>query len=267
MPDFIIIGMQRCGTTSLYLNICQHLDVMGMTMNPNVTGNPNSGSEIHYFDYDRNYNRGINWYGRKRIKRGSEYVPIRRDGVMGEKSPTYLHCARAAKRASKLLPNAKLLVMLRNPVDRAYSHYRKACAAGYEALSTFEDALDAEPARLADQSPDGDWENSPQHLFAYVERGKYAQHLRKWFKYYSRDQFLVMQSEWAWKHPRKAARKVWRFLGVDDSAELKRADKRHQQIHYSPMATVTRAWLVEHFRPCNRKLEHLLEREFEGWDR
>src|SRR5947209_1159841 len=138
LPDFLIIGAQKAGTTSLYRYLAAHPDIVASTR-----------KEVHFFDI--NFWRGEWWYRslfplRRRLQRRP---PLRnRPAITGEASPYYLFHPFAPERAAQLLPDAKLIVLLRDPVERAWSHYRHEVANGRETM-TFPDALAAEPARLA----------------------------------------------------------------------------------------------------------------------
>ena len=137
LPDFVILGAQKAGTTSLYAYLCAHPDVRAAAR-----------KEVHYFDL--NYARGATWYrsmfplaaGLARERRGGRRV------LVGEASPYYLFYPLAAERAGAVVPSAQLIVLLRDPVERAWSHYRHEVKAGREPLE-FEAALAAEPTRLA----------------------------------------------------------------------------------------------------------------------
>src|SRR6187200_1451927 len=127
LPDFLVIGAQKAGTTALYAYLRWH---------PGITGP--SWKEVSFFD--RHWWRGEAWY------RGQ--FPLRAGGrLVGEASPSYLFHPLAPERARSLVPDAKLIALVRNPVDRAYSQYQHAVALGREPLS-FEDALAAEDERL-----------------------------------------------------------------------------------------------------------------------
>src|SRR5436189_26280 len=122
LPDFLILGAQKAGTTALYAYLRWH---------PQVTGP--SFKEVSFFD--RHYARGERWY--------RAHLPVRRRAVVGEASPSYLFHPLAPERVARMLPEARLIALLRNPVDRAFSHYQHEVALGREQLS-FEDALAGE---------------------------------------------------------------------------------------------------------------------------
>ena len=117
LPDFIIIGCQRGGTTSLYNYITSHPDV-----------EPASQKELHFFDY--NFDKGLDWY--------KDQFPDNK--ITGETSPYYIIHPHAPRRIAQAKPDVKILILLRNPGDRAYSHYNLEVKIGHEKLS-FEDAI------------------------------------------------------------------------------------------------------------------------------
>jgi hypothetical protein len=255
LPDWVIIGMQRCGTSSLFVFLCRHPMVHGMTVDPKRT-EPNGGDEIHYFDYDKNYARGYSWY----MSHARSY-----DGILGEKSPTYLHCNRAALRMKKIMPDARLLVMLRNPVNRAHSHYWKGRAVGYETLPTFEDALDAEPERLA-ACKSVDFENSARHLHAYVERGQYVDYLARWKACFDKGQITLIQSEMFFQDPLYVLTKVWQSFGLPVPGGLDQPRQKVQAAKYgAPLKDETRERLEAHFAPYNARLREMTGMPLVGW--
>ena len=133
LPNFMIIGFPKCGTTSLYDYLTQH---------PQIT--PPLGKEIDFFD--RLYERGVNWY-RVRFP-GKAYNFFKHTAsnkkiFTGEATPRYVFHPLALQRIKKLIPDSKFIILLRNPIDRAYSHYNMNFQNGYE-YRTFEDAIEHE---------------------------------------------------------------------------------------------------------------------------
>jgi hypothetical protein len=256
LPDFLIIGTQRGGTTSLYKYLVQH---------PNLAHALTK--ELRFFD--RNYDRGLAWY-RSRFPSRRYRDRIRRQRgvelVTGEASPDYMFHPHAPRRVAGALPDVKLIVLLRNPVDRAYSHYWHQVKRGHEPL-TFEQAEEREGERLdgelARVMADGRYDSYELHHHSYLARGRYAEQLERWMERFGRDQLLIERSEDFFDDPALVFKRVLVFLGLPDW-ELDRyeAFNAHSEDAMSP---ATRARLVEFFRPHNRRLEALLGREL-GWD-
>jgi len=131
IPDFLIIGFPKCGTTSLYEYLLQHPDI-----------HPPIGKEIDYFD--RLYSRGRNWYKVRFptvFKKNIFTKVLGRDFLTGEATPRYMIHPHALNRIKKILPKAKFIILLRNPIDRAFSHYNMNFRNGYENLSFEQDIM------------------------------------------------------------------------------------------------------------------------------
>lgn len=248
LPDFLILGAQKAGTTSLH---------GALTAHPKIA--PALVKEIHFLDY--NYARGEAWY--------RAHFPTRLEKwrgefqVTGEGSPYYLFYPHAARRAKQIVPHAKLLVLLRNPVERAYSHYHHQVRLGLEELS-FEDAIEQEAARLVGEfemiRADDEYYSFNYQNFSYLARGMYAAQLELWFKHFPREQFLILSSRDFQEHPAREFERVLDFIGAPrwqpESFPMSLAGK------YEPMDPETRARLVEFFAPHNARLYELLDMDF-----
>lgn len=244
LPDFLVIGAQKAGTTALYAYLRWH---------PAITGP--SWKEVSFFD--RHWWRGEAWY------RGQ--FPLRPGGrLVGEASPSYLFHPLAPERARAVVPDAKLIVLLRDPVDRAYSQYQHEVALGREPLS-FEDALAAEDDRtrgeverlLADPRAFSRawWDHT------YAARGLYAEQLERWLMVFPREQLLVVTTDELGERPGEAYASILAFLGaaphqLDDYPRVFDRD-------YAPMQLHTRAALGARFAEPNRRLEELLDRSLD----
>ena len=244
LPDFLIIGAQKSGTTSLYTYLRRH---------PAITGP--LWKETNFFDV--HYRRGPAWY------RG--HFPLRRRAgtrIVGEASPSYVFHPRAPRRVRDLLPAVRLMVLLRNPVDRALSHYQHEVALGREPLS-FEDALQAEEERMR-----GEWERLEaddgyfSHAWwnhTYLARGRYAEQLERWLAVFPREQLLALVSEELFVDPARAYARVLDFVGAEPH-ELDRYPRMLGR-EYGAMKPETRACLESYYAEPNRRLAELLERE------
>jgi hypothetical protein len=247
LPDFLIIGAQKAGTTALYSYLRRH---------PGITGP--AWKEVSFFD--RHWGRGERWY------RGNFPLPRRASRpLVGEASPSYVFHPAAPARVQALLPRARLVVLLRNPVDRAYSHYQHEVALGREPLS-FEEALAAEDGRtrgeiermLADPRVFS-WE---WWTHTYVARGLYADQLERWLAVFAREQLLVLATDELASRPAETYARVLAFLGAAPHAldDYPRVFDRD----YEPMAPATRRLLEARFTEPNRRLVELLGRD-PGW--
>jgi hypothetical protein len=241
LPDAVILGAQKSGTSSLHYYLTQHPGVIAPLR-----------KEVHYFDL--NYGRGEAWY---RANFGRTGQP----GLNLESSPYYLFHPAVPQRLRALVPDAKLIVLLRDPVRRAYSSYWHERDKGRETLD-FEAAIAAEPGRIDaahTRLADGTLERSHEHQHhSYLARGRYAEQLERWFAHFPREQFLILRFEDLVKNPLDVLNLTLAFLGLPaaGSVELEARNTRR----YPPMANATAAGLRAYFEPANRRLEALLNR-------
>jgi hypothetical protein len=245
LPDFLVLGAQKAGTTALYAYLRWH---------PAITGP--SWKEVSFFD--RHWWRGESWY------RGQ--FPLRSGGrLVGEASPSYLFHPLAPRRAYALVPDARLVAVLRNPVDRAYSHYQHEVALGREQLS-FEAALAAEEERMRGEVArlvaDPRAFSRAWWSHTYVARGLYAEQLERWLAVFPREQLLAIRSEDLGEQPEKIYGEILAFLGAPAYSLLEYP--RVFEREYAPMAAATRVALEETFAEPNKRLEALLGRPL-GW--
>lgn len=247
LPDFLVIGAQKAGTTALYAYLREH---------PSITGP--SWKEVSYFD--RHYARGEAWY------RGNFPNLARARGkLVGEASPSYLFHPLGAERVRALLPEARLVALVRNPVDRALSHHNHEVALGREELS-FEDALEAEEERLRGEEEklisDPGYFSREWWSHAYQARGRYADQLDRWLELFPREQLLIVPSEDLGAEPAQTYARVVEFLGAPP--HRLESFPRVFERQYEPMRPETRERLASEFDEPNRRLYELLGRDL-GW--
>jgi Sulfotransferase domain len=252
LPDFMIIGAKRGGTTSLYNYLLEHPAVLPLLPSrQHIKG-------AHFLD--SNYHRGTRWYRshfptaawRRLRERGG---PV----AVGEASPYYLFHPLAAERAKRLVPDTRLIVLLRDPVERAFSHYKERVRHGAEPL-TFEEALEAEPHRLAGEAErivrePGYCSFAHEH-HSYVAQGRYLEMLPAWLERYGRDRMLIMPSEDFYADPQAAVDRVTAFLGLPP--QPLRSRTRHNYHPAADMRPDTRRRLREQFAEHDRELANLL---------
>ena len=250
LPGFIIVGAQKCGTSSLYRALIQH---------PLVE--PAGTKEVHFFDL--NFGRGLSWY------RSHFPPPSRREGrrtITGESSPYYLFHPHAAARIAQLVPRAKLLVLLRNPVDRAYSHYQHQVRRGRETLS-FEEAIEAEEERLSGELEtmleDELYNSFHYQHFSYLSRGVYVDQLARWSKFFGKDRMLVLKSEDFFDRPQDALKTVQGFLDLPERIP-ESPEPFNTGSYEEVMAPSTRERLEDYFALYNRRLYEYLGANL-GW--
>jgi hypothetical protein len=267
-PAFLIIGAQRAGTTTLYTYLRRHPDVTG----PRYADSAVFWSkELHFFD--ENYWRGPDWYrkffpleSRQRLMRH-----LGRDLVPGEGTPYYMFHPAVPERVAATLPDVRLIALLRNPVERAYSHYQMMARTGREKLS-FEEAIEAEPKRLEgieellmEDRPrygeDGHRRHQHHRHRAYVGRGLYADQLERWLAHVPREQLLVIRSEDFLAKPDETYAQVFDFLQLRPW-QVRDYEARNTA-SYAPIDPDLRARLEARFAEPNARLARLLGREFD----
>lgn len=206
LPTFVIIGAQRSGTTALYSYLTSHPQIVAPIR-----------KEVHYFDL--NYQRGLGWY--------RSFFPLRASlrpdsrgitsvGFTGEASPYYLFHPLVPSRMVRDLSSVRIIVILRHPVERAYSHYRHEVTQGREWCS-FEEAIASEASRCGDDLRLLALGRDPgvaHRRHSYVARGLYAEQLERWFAHFLREQVFVVSSEELRAHPADVYRRTTTFLGL-----------------------------------------------------
>lgn len=250
LPDFVVIGAQKSGTTSLYRYLSLHPRIRSARI-----------KEVDYFDLSHAF--GERWYRAQFPLRAWSHGQL-----TGEASPYYLFHPHAPQRAAQLVPLAKLLVILRNPVDRAYSHYQHVVARGHETLA-FEAALEHEkrvvPLEGRRILEDPLYRSLAHERHSYVARGEYAEQLERWLRWFPREQLHVVVAERMFGQTDEAMAEVFQFLRVP-ALEIKSPEVFKSGRYSDGMGPDTRRLLVEHFRPHNARLQDLLGMRLE-WDR
>lgn len=268
LPDFIIIGAQRGGTTSLYYYLTSYPGIAQALM-----------KEVHFFD--DHFEEGTSWYQAQfptRLQRS--YVERARGQrfLTGESSPYYLFYPPAPKRIKALIPTVKLIVLLRNPVERAYSHHWLATLEGNETLP-FAEAIEREAERTAGEQEkiqcDERYASFAHRHFTYLARGIYVDQLQHWMSFFPREQFLILKSEDFYRDTASAFKRTLDFLDVPTTAIKGRQDfkqyrepnrKGYQNEAKPPkLDAPLRASLIEYFKPHNARLYEFLGQDF-GWD-
>jgi hypothetical protein len=262
LPDFLIIGTQRGGTTSLYNYLIARPGVGAAMV-----------KELHFFD--KKFNKGLLWYRAhfpSSIQKNYYQFTHRQAFVTGEASAYYLFHPHAPERVAKALPHVKLIVMLRNPVDRAYSQYNFEVDLGRETLS-FEDAIDREEERIGKEREkmlqDENYISFDYSRYSYLARGIYVDQLQTWMKLFPKEQFLMLKSEDFYADPVEALEYTSKFLNLPE-LEMYEKKKNYKQHNYNTtpypkMKPDTRKRLAEYFEAHNARLYDLLGVDL-GWN-
>jgi hypothetical protein len=197
LPSFFVVGAQKAGTTSLQKWLAQQPDVCL----PGI-------KETGFFNRDNVYSKGISWY----VKQFPTCGP---DDVMGEINPEYMFCNKAAFRIKEWIRSPKIIFILRNPVHRAYSHYRMTVSRGYEELP-FIDALFSEKARL---SADDDF--GKVH-FSYMARSRYFEQISRFKEVFPDSEMLYIKFDDLISQEKGLAtyERICKFIGIKSSPSL-----------------------------------------------
>jgi len=255
LPDFVIISVERGGTTSLYRYLTAHPCV-----------DPAFRKDVHYFDL--NFTQGLSWYRAHfptRWRAAWVFSRRRQRLLTGEASPYYLYHPHVPDRICQTLPEVRLIALLRNPVERAYSHYQLNRRQGKEPLS-FDEAIESEEERLRGEYQrlvrDATYYSDNHYKFGYLTRGVYVDPLTRWRERFPAERLLVLRSEDLYRDPRETLFQVNRFLGLPEWEPGH--FKPYNQKPYSEIDPKTRQKLLDYFEPHNRRLYQYLGRDF-GW--
>ena len=250
LPDFVIIGAHKCGTTSLYHLLTGHPDV-----------EPAAAKELQFFD--NHFGKGIEWY--RRCFPRTEREDGRRV-LTGEATPYYLFHPRVPERMAGVIPHTRLISLLRDPVDRAYSNYHHHRRIGGESR-TFEEAVEAETTRLLDGenvTPEhGDGTGVDGKRTNYLAKGIYVDQLLRWSEFFDDGQMLVLKSEDFFERPENTLGQALDFLDLPDWRP-QTWENRKKGDYEQGMNPATRRTLDEFFEPHNRRLYDYLGVDF-GW--
>lgn len=258
-PTFLVIGVKRGGTTSIASYLAAHPSVLP----------PRSGKGTHYFDV--NHERGARWF-RAQLPTSFAAARVRRStgqAITGETSPYYVFHPHALDRIARELPDARLILLVRDPVLRAWSQHRHETSLGYETLPALDAfAREAERTRteLARMVAEPGYESFAVRHHAYLARGHYAEQVAAVWERFEREQVLVLQSERLFDDPQATMAAVWRHLGLPEHAA-----ERYPVLKPSPrdlaMPDDVRSFLVDHYDEPNRALFELLGTRFDWTSR
>ena len=270
LPDFLVVGGMKAGTTTLKHYLRQHPSIFMYH------------TEIHFFEKDDVYSEGLDWYT-------GHFAEAPADSVVGEKTPGYGYSRDAMRRIAQDVPGVKIVWIFRNPVDRAYSNYWHAVNSGEERAG-FEEAVHREL----------DTQSQPWEL-RYCMRSRYVEHVRTYLELFRHEDMCVLYLEELNADPESELGRLYDFLGVERQLppdmepkhrtripksigvqrflrrvvrrvigrrayrKIKRLNQR--ALHgYPDLDPELRARLVEYFRPYNEELFELVGRRARGWD-
>lgn len=236
----LIIGAMRSGTSSLFTSL------------RNCSGiAPSQTKELHIFDTPNSFSTTL--------EQRTRYAGMfEGSGVRVEASPSYLFLSVVPERVKAAIPHSRFIVLLRNPIDRAFSHYSFTVRRNQELLS-FEAALAAEPARISG-------EQQALLNYSYLTRGIYSEQLKRWFCHFSQDRFFIVKSEDYFLNPKHTGTKCLSFVLRRDSETFTFVNPvtfPHTVPSYGQVTDKLRQKLQAYFQPHNERLYNLLGRDFE----
>ena len=259
-PYFIIIGVGRAGTTALYSYLIQHPSI-----HPALADDEKLASDIHFFEYMES--DSISWY--------KSHFPIllpklnsqKHHKITGEFTSTYFYHPDVPERIYQLVPKVKLIVILRNPIDKIYSTYYQQFRYG-EVSTSFEETIDAELRRIEILEGNPDLRSQHPGFSNFVSQnilrhGIYADYFINWFELFNKKQILILNADDLKKDTENTLQQVFEFLGVENHTieNLSHISARK----YPKLSDITRKKLIEFYKPHNERLNKLLQRNFE-WD-
>lgn len=253
LPDFIILGAQKAGTSTLTGLLKQHPSIFSPFL-----------KEIHYFDGGMNPDQDYfkydeNWY--------KAHFPLKesskKDQITFEASPFYLFHPLCPARIHQVLPNAKFIVLLRDPVERAISHYFHSARKGWE-KRPFLQAIKEEDELIKKIFQNQDFQNPYFRVFSYKSRGLYAQQLSRYFQYFEQEQFLILKSEEFFTEPSKTLKQIFEFLNIESEFVPKNLKARNSGYNkeYEEIDLEAYQYLRKYFEEPNQKLSEMMGRDF-----
>jgi hypothetical protein len=244
LPGAIIAGAQKAGTTSLFGYLAGHPQCLRPLT-----------KEVNYFD--QNHFRGERWY-RMHFPRGTMDERRRRRGqaaALGiDASPHYMFDSGVAARVRRLLPDAKAIFLLRNPVNRAYSHYHHEVRRGRE-HKAFEECIELE----VEQQTEGGRTSQP---LSYLTRGVYVDQLCNWRDHFPAEQMLIVEAERMFRSPREVLEQVLAFLGLDPWTPREFGNLNPGRYH-TPLALAARQRAQRYFASHNERLFEFLGERYD----
>ena len=254
LPDFLVIGAKRCGTTSLFYHLPEH---------PCISKSPHDNMGF----FNDNFHLGVNWYKsffptiftRNKIK--SEFGNF----LAFDVTTTYMEEESTANNVYQIKPNMKIIVILRNPVDRAYSQYHLSLREKAEKRS-FEDAMEENMNELNKESHER-YEIKPKFSVEennYLKKSLYAQQLRHWLNIFPMESMLILSTEEFESNQQVIYNKIFEFLNISQF-EVKNTEKMEKG-SYPQMKSETRSLLLDYFRSHNNELFKLINKKFD-WEK
>ena len=250
LPDFFVVGVVRSGTTSLYYYLDQHPCVM-----------KSAYDELGFFD--SNFDLGWNWYKSlfPTIMQKKKIEKINGKFLTFDDTPFYVYNSTVVKRIKRNFPDAKIIVIFRNPIDRAYSNYFLGVNGGKEKRK-FDDLIEEEMILINRRNKQVLFDETLSET--YLGRGLYAEQLKVWFSEFPKDSVKIIKSEEFAENTQDVMKDLFQFLDLPEY-KISNIEKKNVT-KYPPMKKETREKLEEFFRSHNKELYNMLGKDF-GWEK
>jgi len=254
LPDFIVIGAQKSGTSSLHAYLKQHPQIISAVK-----------KEVHFFDGGLlperdNFLKGQRWYRAHFPKKNK----ISSNQKVFEASPLYIFNPQVPKRIADLIPHVKLIAVLRNPTERAISHYFHERRKGRESLPIM-DAMRAEEDRLKPILDRQDYKNRVFIHFSYKSRGRYSEQINRFINFFPLNQMLFLSSDELFTETHKALRRIFNFIDVDADFVIPDLQPRGISTNRTQVGEEVYKYLNDYFMPYNQDLYRIINYDF-GWN-
>jgi hypothetical protein len=258
LPDFLIVGAMKSGTTTLFHYLTQHPGIAAPTV-----------KEVHFFDVPRNFKRGENWYrahfpSLQHLQQTSQKIGY--PAQTGEATPAMFINSYAAN-VTSVIPQARIIMILRDPVERAYSHYQHQKRKIPRENLSFLEALQMEQERIGrdlELSISEPAKVSPAlWRYSYAERGKYFEQIENWLTYFPESQIEIVNFNELKARPDMLCNRLCTFLGLPEY-DFSTTEHLNSGGYGTDMDDDSREYLTEFFRPHNRRLFDFLGEDW-GW--
>lgn len=252
LPNCFIVGAQKAGTSSLYHYLIQHPQV-----------HKSLKKEIHYFNGGTKKNQntyafGENWYRTHFPKKRH----LKCNDICVDATPMYLFDPMVSQRIHKLTPTAKIIILLRDPVERAISHYFHVKRWGFETLP-IEQGLRQEKERLAECYAQGDFMKPEFRLYSYQTRGLYLEQIKYYEKLFDQEQILILNSTDLFKRPDIILKQVFSFLNIKDDYRILDLKSQNVGSNREKVSEEVYQQLQEFFAQPNHELFAHLQKKYQ----
>jgi glycosyltransferase involved in cell wall biosynthesis len=254
LPNFLIIGAQKSGTTSLFTYLSQHNQIL-----------PSLVKEVHYFDGGLdtdvdNFKKGEDWY--------RAFFPLKHEmsenAQTFEASPLYIFNPLTPARIYNLIPNIKLILLLRNPVHRAISQYFHEKSKGHEHLGIM-DALYYEDERLNEAYDKQNYKNYHFIHHSYKSRGLYVNQLKRYLNYFNKEQIFIINSDDFFSQTHSTLEKLFDYIGVNKDKNIMNLNPKNVSAKNKNVDEEVYDYLYDYFYKPNSELYDLIGRDL-GWN-